>query len=336
MKKIIALVGSLALMLSLTSCGADLNSDSARSGERVYILKMSTQINESHPLMEGLEQWAKNVEERTDGGLMIEIFPSGQFGYDEDVIEQAILGANVAVLTDGARMSNYVHELGIINMPYIVDNYDEALKITGSSLFAEWEEQLAEEDGLRILSFNWYDSARHILTNTPVRTPADLKGLRLRTPGAPVWITTVETLGATPIAMGWGDAYNALQIGAIEGVGAQHTASYGARMFEVTKYINKTAHIHLINGIVVGEKWFQSLPEEYQEILMEECRSAAAENARYVESIADDYEQKMVDNGMEVIEVDIEAFKASTESAYEILEFAELREQLYAETGLKF
>ncbi|MCL2055508.1 MAG: C4-dicarboxylate TRAP transporter substrate-binding protein [Oscillospiraceae bacterium] len=325
MKKVIAAMIPMLLLLSLTACGA------GSSHARVYTLKMSTQLNETHPLMEGLRQWAENVEEKTNGGLMIEVFPSGQFGYDEDVIEQAILGANVGVLSDGGRMSNYVHEIGIIGMAYIADSYDEALKITQTETFAEWERQLADEDGLRILSFNWYDGARHFLTNKPATNPDELKGLRIRTPGSPVWTMSVEALGATPISMGWGDSYNALQTGAIEGVEAQNTASYGARMFEVVKYINKTSHFHLINGVVVGEKWFKNLPEEYQGILVDECIAAAAENARYVEGVSDDYEQRLIDNGMEVIEVDMEAFRLASEKAYERLGFSELRTRLYEE-----
>ena len=326
-KKLIMATPAFLLLccLFLPACGAGSPED------RVYTLKMSTQLNEAHPLMDGLREWADNVAEQTDGGLIIEVFPSGQFGYDEDVIEQAMLGANVGVLSDGWRMSNYVHELGIIGMAYIANDYDEALRITQTPTFAQWEQQLAEEDGLRILSFNWYDGARHFLTNTPVRTPDDLSGLRIRTPGAPVWVASVESLGATPIAMGWGDAYNALQTGAIEGVEAQNTASYGGRMFEVVHYINKTAHFQLMNGIVVGNKWFSSLPAAYQTILIEECIAAGAKNAREVEELSDHYEQMMVDNGMEVVEVDMEAFRAASEGAYEKLGFTELRARLYDE-----
>ena len=327
MKKVIAAMIPMLLLLSLTACGA------GSSHARVYTLKMSTQLNETHPLMEGLRQWAENVEEKTNGGLMIEVFPSGQFGYDEDVIEQAILGANVGVLSDGGRMSNYVHEIGIIGMAYIADSYDEALKITQTETFAEWERQLADEDGLRILSFNWYDGARHFLTNTPVRTPADLSGVRIRTPGAPVWANSVAALGATPIAMPWGDTYNALQTGAIDGAEAQHTASYGQRIFEVARYINKTGHFQLVNGIIVGERWFANLPAEYQAILVEECKAAAAENARLVERVSDDFENQMVERGMVVVEVDIDAFRAASERAYEELGFLELREQIYREIG---
>ncbi|MHB9294174.1 hypothetical protein Holit_03301 [Hollandina sp. SP2] len=111
--------------------------------------------------------------------------------------------------------------------------YDELMQITQTKTFMEWEEKLASENGIRVLAFNWYDGPRHFLTNIPVTTPADLKGQRIRTPGAPVWAKSVEAMGATPIAMGWNDSYNAIQSKSIDGAEAQHTATFGARLYEV-------------------------------------------------------------------------------------------------------
>lgn len=307
------------------------------SGEddKVYTLKMSTQLNETHPMVDGFKELAKRVSEKTDGKLVIEVYPSAQLGSDEDVIEQAIQGVNVAVLTDGGRMSNYVKEIGIIGAPYFADNYDDVLKVTQSNVFKEWEKELVEKNNIRVLSFNWYDGARHFLTNKPVKTPEDLKGLRIRTPGAPVWSESVKAMGATPVSMPWTEVYQAIQQKAIDGAEGQHTATYTSRLYEVIKYIDKTAHFQLANGIIVGEKWFQTLPEKYQQILLNETKAVASENARLIEQLCDEYELKMVEAGMKVIEVDIEAFKASADKAYDVLGFKELRDEIYAEIGKK-
>lgn len=311
-------------------CGAVFVTE-AQADDKTYVLKMSTQLNESSPMVQGFKIWAKNVEERTGGNVKIEIFPSAQLGSDEDVIEQAIQGVNVAVLTDGGRMSNYVKDIGIIGMPYIADNYDGVLAITQTSTFATWVDKLASENGIQVLSFNWYDGPRHFLTNTPIKTPEDLKGLRIRTPGAPVWSKSVASMGATPIAMGWTDSYNAVQSKAIDGCEAQNTASYGLRIYEVVKYINKTGHFQLVNGIIVGTKWFDKLPDEYKTVLKEECVNAATDNARLVEKMADEFEEKMVAEGMEVVEPDVDKFKAASEKAYEELGFSELRKTIFQE-----
>lgn len=301
--------------------------------DTTYELKMSTQLNESSPMVQGFKEWSDRVKERTEGAVIITVYPSAQLGSDEDVIEQAIQGVNVAVLTDGGRMANYVKDIGIIGMPYIADNYDEINRMTQTETFQKWEKELSEQNDIRILSFNWYDGPRHFLTNKPITKPADLNGLRIRTPGAPVWSKSVAAMGATPIAMGWTDTYNAVQSKSVDGCEVQHTSSYGSRMYEVLSYINKTAHFHLVNGIIVGEKWFRTLPAEYQNVLIEECKAVAAVNAKVVENSADDFEKKMVDKGMKVIEVDIEAFKTAADSAYATLGFSELRDQIYTEIG---
>ena len=253
MKRIIVISFILILMASLVATAQTTDKD------KVYILKMSTQLNVTAPMVVGFKELAKRVGEKTNGKLVIEVYPSAQLGSDEDVIEQAIQGVNVAVLTAGGRMANYVKEIGIMLAPYFSDNYEDVLKVTETGTFKEWEKELAEENGIRVLSFNWYDGARHFLTNKPVTKPADLKGMRIRTPGAPVWSESVKAMGATPVAMKWTEVYSAIQMKAIDGAEGQNTASYPAKLYEVLKYIDKTAHFQLICGIIVGEKWFSKI-----------------------------------------------------------------------------
>jgi len=327
MKRIIVVSFILILMASLVATAQTTDKD------KVYILKMSTQLNVTAPMVVGFKELAKRVGEKTNGKLVIEVYPSAQLGSDEDVIEQAIQGVNVAVLTAGGRMANYVKEIGIMLAPYFSDNYEDVLKVTETGTFKEWEKELAEENGIRVLSFNWYDGARHFLTNKPVTKPADLKGMRIRTPGAPVWSESVKAMGATPVAMKWTEVYSAMQMKAIDGAEGQNTASYPAKLYEVLKYIDKTAHFQLICGIIVGEKWFSKLPEKYQKILVDETKAVGAENAKLIQELSDVYEAKMVEKGMEVVEVDISAFKAAADKAYDVLGYRELKDKIYAEIG---
>lgn len=319
--------------LALSACSSDSDSDSGEGGSgETYNLRMSTQLADSSPMVEGFHAWADAVEERTDGAVTIEIFTSAALGSDEDVIEQAIQGVNVAVLTDGGRMGNYVADVGIIGMPYIADNYDEVLAITQTETFASWDADFAD-DGIKILSYNWYDGPRNFFTNKVVNTPEDLKGLQIRTPGAPVWAESVAALGATPIAMPWPDSYNAIQSGTIDGVEVQMTSAEPAALWEVTSNMARTEHFQLANFIMVGTKWFDTLPAEYQDILVEESRKAAETNAREIVEVAGELEQTMVDNGLVVNDVDKELFKEAAEAAYEKLGFVELRDQLWEEIG---
>ena len=299
---------------------------------RTYILKMSTQLADSSPMVAGFRTWSTAVKQRTNGRMDIEIYTSSALGSDEDVIEQAIQGLNVAVLTDGGRMANYVKDIGIVGMAYIADNYEELTKITETATFKNLDADLVNE-GIRILSYNWYDGPRNFYTNNVINTPADLNGVRIRTPGAAVWSRSVASLGATPVAMGWNDSYDALQNNIIDGVEVQSTSAFPAKMHEVTRFITKTEHFQLANFIMVGEKWFSTLPTEYQQILIEECKKASVANARQILSIADDFERQMVANGMQINQIDKAPFVSAADRAYEELGFKDTKDKLWAEIG---
>ncbi len=326
MKKIVALLMVLLIASGVVFAGGGSDSDS-------YTLKISTTQNETAPIVQGLFKIAEEVEKQTNGGLVLEVYPAGQLGVEEDMIEQALQGVNVAVLTDAARMSNYVSDIGILNMAYIVDNYDEAVAIMDTETFKAWEAGLVSH-GLRTLAFNFYDGARSFMINQEASEPSDLNSLRIRTPGAPVWINSIESLGAVPVAMAWGEVYNGIQSKAIDGCEVQFTSAYSTRIFEVCDYIIKTEHINLINCLITGEKWFSTLPAEYKEILTTVAFELAYENAKYVESLVEEIEGKLIsEGGMTVIEPNKDAFKTAAEAAYEKMGWVDLRAQLYAEIG---
>lgn len=323
----------LAIVLMISVVPAVFAQGGAEKGDKVYTLKLSTQLNETTPMVQGFRELAQNVKEKSNGRLVIEIYPSAQLGSDEDVIEQALQGVNVAVLTDGGRMGNYVNDIAIIGMAYFANNYDEVLKVTQSETFAQWEKELSEENGIRVLSFNWYDGGRHFFTNKIVNTPSDLKGLRIRTPGAPAWAESVAALGGTPVAMPWGETYSAVQSKAVDGCEVQLTSALGSRIYEVLKYMIRTEHFQLINGLIVGEKWFATLPSDLQTLLLDETKAAGEANARYVESMIAEIEKQLVGYGVTVIEPDVASFVKASDAAYAKLNFSDLRKQIYTQIG---
>ena len=276
---------------------------------------------------------ADELNKRSEGRLDVKVFPSSQLGNDEDVIEQAIQGAGVAVNTDPARMGTYVKDMGILMMGYFADNYDECYKITQTETFKQWEEELASKHGIRVLSFNFYDGPRHFMTNNEVKKPADLENQRIRTIGSEVCIETLNALGATPVAMSWGEVYNGIQSKALDGCEAQNTSTYPSKIYEVAKFQSKTGHFQLMQAIVCGEVWFKKLPEDLQKLLLDTAREVGVESAKLVMAEADKDEQEMIKAGLTVVQPDIAAFKEAVKPAYEKLGFTQLREQLYKEIG---
>ncbi len=298
-----------------------------------YSLMISTSQTDQSLITRGYMELADRLNKVSGGRLDVKVFPSNQLGNDEDTIEQAIQGVNIAVNTDPARMGTYVKEIGILMMGYFADNYDECLKVTQTESFKQWEEKLASDHGIRVLAFNFYDGPRHFMTNKEIHTPADLANLRIRTIGSEVCIESVKAMGATPIVYPWGELYNGIQSKAVDGCEAQNTSTYPSRTYEVTKYQSKTGHFQLLQALVCGEVWFKTLPADLQQILLDTAKEVGAESARKVLAEADKCEQEMVKAGLVVIEPDTAPFKEAVKPAYDKLGYTELREQLYKEIG---
>lgn len=297
-------------------------------GAQKYTLRVSMVISTDDPLYKGYSIFAENVQKRTNGGIQVTLYPNAQLGQDEDVMEQALLGADVAFNTDAARLGVRVKEMGIILAPYLFENPQEANKFLLSNLFKSWQKKLEDNHNLTLLSLNNYAGGRNFVTKSPFKTPEDLKGRRIRTASAPVWQETIRSLGATPVALPWIETYPALQQGVIDGAEAQHPATYGSRLHEVAKHITLTNHILLMNGLVVGTKWIRKLPAEFQKILVEEAVKAGDLTTRMVIDSEKEYEKKMAAEGATIHSVDVAPFRARADNAYKQLGFVDLRKEI--------
>ena len=325
MKKVLAVFLAAAAMVGLTF-------GQLEAADK-YTLRIGTSQTYQAFITRAYMTLADRLMEKSGGRLEVKVFPAGQLGGDEDILEQAIQGAPVAVNTDAGRTSAYVKETGILMMAYFADNYDECLKVTQTETFKKWEQDLATKHGIRVLAFNFYDGPRHFMTNKPINTPADLKGQRIRTIGSEVCVESIAAMGATPVSMSWGEVYNGIQSKALDGCEAQNTSTYPSKIYEVAKYQSKTGHFQLMQALLCGEVWFQSLPQDLQQLLLDTAREVGAETAAQLVAASEESEKAMVEAGLTVIEPDTTPFKEAVKPAYDKLGFTELREQLYKEIG---
>ena len=297
-----------------------------------YELRFNHVLGPTHPYHAGFEKWAERVKERTNGGLVIKVFHSAQLGVEEDILEQIRQGVPVGQNTDSARMGNYVPGIAVMNAPYFVTSIEEVKKLNQSPTVQKWNEELATKFGFKVLSFNWVQGFRHFMTNEPIRSPSDLKGLRIRTPPAPIWQESVRALGAVPTALNFGEIYTALQQGAVDGAELVYDNITAGKLYEVIKYVNETGHFLLINFQVISSKWFDSLPAEYQKILIEECDKAGLETSYQIQENTEAVKKIVQEKGMTVVsDVDMEAFKEAGKAAYEKLDLMGAREQVFKE-----
>ncbi len=306
-------------------------------GQQKYVLKFNHVLGPKEPYHAGFQKWAKAVEEKTKGGLKIEVFPSAQLGVEEDILEQIRAGANVGQNTDSARMGNYVPGIACMNGPYFAETIAEVEKLKKMPTVKAWLDELANKYGFKVLSFGWIQGYRHFFTHKPVRTPEDLKGLRIRTPPAPIWQESVRALGATPVALAFGEMYPALQQKVVDGVELVYNNIPAGRFYEVLKYVSETGHIMLVNFEVISAKWFNALPPNYQKILVEECDHAGMETSKLIiNKLEKEVKADLIKKGMIVVDkVDLPAFRKAGDKAYEVLKIADVKEKVFKELGKK-
>jgi tripartite ATP-independent transporter DctP family solute receptor len=279
-------------------------------------LRLGTVLAAGDPLVVAAMEMKKAVEARTKGEVSVQVFPSSQLGDTQNMMDQAQAGANVGTFVEGSRVSPFVKEFNVLVAPYAFKSVDELAKFVETPTFAGWNEQLKKKTGLTLLSFNWYQGARHMLTKKAVATPADLKGVRIRTIGEPLWIKTIAAMGAVPTPLAWAEVYPSIQTGVIDGAEAQPSAIRGAKLFEVVSHITLTEHIYLMSGLIVSDKWLQSVPEADRKIVMEEAKRAGALALKSNVDQADTIFKEISAKGVKVTKIDTAPFRAAVQPVY--------------------
>lgn len=306
--------GALVLAAPLSALAAD------------YTLSVNTALATSDPLYKGLESFVAGVAAASGGRIEVKLFPNSQLGPDEDVLEQARAGAPVAVIVDGGRLATFQNEFGIMGAPYLANGYDGVRKVATSPLFEEWVKKLHDSAQLQVLSFNWWQGERHLFTNVPVTKPADLAGIRIRTPGAPVWVETVTAMGGVPTPMPFAEVYSALEQKALDAAEVQLPAAQGAKLYEVTKYLTKTGHINLLTGMVTSGAWFDSLPDDLKTILRDEALKAGDVGSYGTRDALAQIEKDLAAAGMIISDIDTTPFRDATAGVYDKLGYGDLRD----------
>lgn len=293
MKKIsrrsfLAVCGAMAATAALTACGGSSASTAgtaasgstagaAASGE-VFELKLSTTQTDTSMIYQGLQAAADKVAEDTDGHVKVTIYPSSQLGGEEDMIDQALQGMGIAVLTDAGRLSSYVNDIGIMNMAYIVDNYEDGMKLMATDTFKGWDADLAN-NGICGLCYNYYDGARSFMGHKAYKTPADLKGAVIRTPGADPYVESISAMGATPYNIAWSEVYNGIQTKSIDGLRSPvHLCCFqqdlrGLRVRQQDRAHQPVQHGHLRSGMVrqAARRVSGSHEEGLQRLRIQQC-----------------------------------------------------------------
>jgi len=277
----------------------------------------------------------KRLEAASDGVFNVEVKINAVMGETDDVTEQAIQGVPVINATDPGRIASYVPDYGLIQMPYVLPDYTYLNKVMETDLYAGWGKDFNEK-GIKLVTSNCYSGVRSWVTNDiEVREPADLAGVKIRTIGSDLFVNSVNAMGAVATALPWAETYQGIEQGVVDGCEAQIPGIYSMRFYEVCNTVSLSEHFTLIGSMVTGTIFFDSIPAEYQTMLMSEAYEAYKANQEIVVAKSDEYITEMEGLGVSFVEIDKTPFKEAVKPVFDDMGFTELKAELYAELGLE-
>ncbi len=297
------------------------------------VIRVGHDAHPGEPFYAGCEKWKELLEAKSNGTMQLELYPSGQLGSKDDLLDQIATGEAICTLADGAYFYDRgVKDFGIVFGPYLFDSWDEAYKLYESSWYQEQADKLAEVAKLKIVASNWRFGVRHTLTTKPVQSLADFHGIKLRVPTNVIQLKGMEVLGTAPTPMALGEVYTALQQGTIDGVENPVALLYYGKFHEVAKYLLLDSHVYNITNLVVGVDFFNSLTKEQQQMLMDTCKEAGLYQNKLSEESDTALIKKMQDEGVTVIEPTPEfkqELKEASKKFYTLPDFKDWSPNLY-------
>lgn len=288
------------------------------SAQSPIVIRIGHNQPPDQELAKSLVRMAERIEKRADGRVEIRVFPAGQLGSGPEIIEQAEMGSVEITEITGSQLGTLLDDFSIFDAPFIFDDEWHAHEFARTDMVQKMAKKLLDQYGLRILDLSVVFGPRHLsIKNKPVRQPEDLKGLKIRVHEAQTRVDMIDAWGATPVVTATAEMYMALQTGLADGQESPLSWQRDQKYWEVQKYVMKTGHFIQNNGIAINEKFFQSLPNDIKQILIEEAANMAEEATENYIRANQAAEADLVANGMIVVDdVDIDAFRKASEKMW--------------------
>lgn len=216
-----------------------------------------------HVTVAAIYAFEDNINRLTGGAFEVDFKHSGVLGGQIETIDQVQEGIIEATTPAIPALAGYFPNMQVLSIPYLFDNPAIAWEVWDGEFGQEIFEQMAKETGLRIIAIFDNGGYRNFTNNVrPIKKPADMKGLKIRTMESPAQMKIVESLGGSPTPIAWTELYTSLQTGVVDGEENSPATIIAGSLQEVQKYYTIDQHTLSTAAIVVSEKWFQSLPDD--------------------------------------------------------------------------
>lgn len=315
---------SLALMVMLAGCGTNApqgevktnngNTEAPKTTE-VKTKKLTFALDQSpaDSWTQATKKFAELVKEKTKGSITINVHDSGTLGAQRQALEGILAGTIHGTVTL-EPVSYWVEDIGMYGIPYLFQDQQHLDKFLASKPGEELHQKMTTA-GFRPLTY-FKRPPRHLSSNKPINTLADLKGLKIRVPETPTAPQAFKAMGAAPVAMPFSEVYSALDTHVIDGQENPLPTMFSNKFQEVQKYVALTAHQYQVAYLVISDKIYTSLTEDEKKAIQEASQQVQQFESEMVEKNMKTIEADMVKAGVTFTKPDTKPFAEAAQTAY--------------------
>ncbi|MFC4235164.1 TRAP transporter substrate-binding protein [Thalassospira xianhensis] len=261
---------------------------------------------------------AEEIAKNTNGAVKIDVYPSSQLGKIQELAEGVSTGAIALSHNTAGALSSLYEDFGVLDTPYLYRDYDHLMKVVDihSPVMEELNNGLIENTNMRVL-YAFYFGTRQLTADRPVKTPADLSGVKIRAIPSPVYLTAVEGLGAAPVPVDWSEVPTALATGIVQGQENPVNVVLDHKLYDVQSHMMLTGHISAAEIVVINEDTWQSFPDDIKAGIEKAAETVRQKASKMILDQESEELQALKDAGMTVIGpddgLDVAAFRSGVE-----------------------
>lgn len=294
------LLAALPFALSMSVSAATLN------------IKFAEIHPSGYPTVVAEEHMGKKLEAASNGAITFKMFAGGVLGSEKEVIEQAQIGAVQMTRVSLGIVGPVVPDVNVFNMPFVFRDHAHMRKVIDGEIGQEILDKITNSD-FNLVALAWMDGGtRSLYTKKPVRSIEDLKGMKIRVQGNPLFLDMMNAMGGNGIAMDTGEIFSALQTGVIDGAENNPPTLLEHNHYQSAKYFTLTGHLILPEPVVMSKTTWEKLTPEQQTLVKTVAREAQMEERALWDAKSAASEAKLKAAGVEFISVDKKPFFDAT------------------------
>ena len=308
------------IMLMATTAVAAFDFARPAAAQQKIVLKATDVHPLGYPTVEAVVRMGKKLETATNGRISVQMYPSMQLGGEKEMIEQAQVGALQIARISVGPMGPLVPELNVFNLPFMFRDNAHMEKVIDGPIGDEMLKKLTDHPTVGLIGLCWMNGGTRNVYNSKhaVKSVSDLKGLKIRMMGNPVFVDTMNSLGGNGVAMGYDQLVTALQTGVVDGAENNEPSYETGQHYRYAKYYSMTGHLMIPELLVFSKKSWEALSKDDQALIMKASKEAQQEQRTLWYDMEKKSIAKMKDSGVEINDVaDKKAFQDAVKPVWD-------------------